>query len=63
MEEILLEISEEKLPLVVAHYGIEGAKDQAIEMCLAQYPDEEVSEENLYACLATLESGLGEMFS
>jgi hypothetical protein len=61
MNEIILELDKENYPLVLRQYGAEGAKNQAINMCLAQKM--EITPENLYSCLSTLESGLAEMFS
>jgi len=61
MEEIYLILDKENYPLVLRQYGTEGAKTAAISMCQAQKM--EMTEENLYSCLSTLESGLAEMFS
>jgi len=61
MEEINLILDKEHYPLVLRQFGPEGAKRQAISMCQKQKL--EMTEENLYSCLSTLESGLGEMFS
>jgi hypothetical protein len=59
-EKITLELDEESYPLVLRQYGLEGAKKMAINMCLKQ--KREITAENLYSCLSTLESGLAEMF-
>jgi hypothetical protein len=55
-----LELDEKNYPLVLRQYGLEGAKNQAISMCLAQ--KRELTAGNLYSCLSNLESGLAEMF-
>ena len=60
MEEINLILDKEHYPLVLRQYGPEGAKRQAISMVAAQKL--EMTEENLYSCLSTLESGLAEIF-
>jgi hypothetical protein len=59
-DKIVLELDEKNYRLVLRQYGLEGAKAQAISMCLAQ--KREITEENLYSCLSNLECGLGEMF-
>jgi len=61
MEQIHLILDKEHYPLVLRQYGTEGAKQQAISMCQKQKL--EMTEENLYSCLSTLESGLSEIFS
>jgi len=60
MEQIHLVLDKKNYPLVLRQFGPEGAKRQAISMCNAQKL--EMTEENLYSCLATLESGLAEIF-
>lgn len=60
MKEIILEMDKSDYPLVLRQYGPEAAKNQAIDMCLAQKL--EITPENLHSCLAMLESGLAEMF-
>ena len=54
MKEITL--SKEEFPQVLKTYGLEGAKMQAIRMCLAQKM--EVTEVNLYSVLSNLEEDL-----
>jgi hypothetical protein len=61
MEEINLILDKEHYPLILRQYGPEGAKRQAISMCQKQKL--EMTEENLYSALSTLESGLAEIFS
>ncbi len=53
-----IELKEEDFPIVIKRYGIEGAKDIAFQMCLKQF--DEITESNLYSCLANLESDLEE---
>ena len=60
MEQIDLVLDRENYPQVLMRYGLEGAKKQAISMCQAQ--GLEITEENLYSCLSTLESDLASMF-
>jgi hypothetical protein len=60
MDKIELTLDREHYPMVLRQYGPEGAKEQAISMCLAQ--KREISAENLYSCLSTLEMSLEEMF-
>jgi hypothetical protein len=60
MEKITLELDDENYHYVLRQYGPEGEKKTAINMCIAQ--GREVSEENLYSCLSTLETDLREMF-
>jgi len=60
MNQINLQISQEQYPMVLRQYGPEGARQQAINMVSAQ--NLEMTEENLYSCLSTLESDLAEMF-
>jgi len=60
MEKINLVLDRENYPQVLTRYGTEGAKEQAISMCLTQ--GMEITEENLYSCLSTLESDLASIF-
>jgi len=59
-EKIVLELDHENYPMVLRQYGPEGAKKQAINMCLGR--NQEITEANLYSCLSTLETDLTEMF-
>jgi hypothetical protein len=59
-EKIILELDHENYPLVLRQYGPEGAKAQAISMCLAA--GREVTKENLEGLLTNLEEALEEMF-
>ena len=61
MDEIKLTLDDEHFHFVLRQYGPEGAKRQAISMCQAQKL--EMTEENLYSVLSTLESDLAGMFS
>jgi hypothetical protein len=61
MEKINLTLDEENYHYVLRQYGPEGARRQAINMVTAQKL--EMTEENLYSCLSTLESDLAGMFS
>jgi len=60
MEQITLVLDKENYPMVLRQYGADGAKTAAINMCLAR--KWEITEENLYSCLSTLETDLQEMF-
>ncbi|GHV87390.1 hypothetical protein AGMMS50255_6860 [Spirochaetia bacterium] len=60
MEPIHLKLNPDHYPLILRQYGLEGAKIQAINMVSAQKL--EMTEENLYSCLSTLEMSLEEMF-
>ena len=60
MGKITLKLDEKNYPLLLRQYGLEGARVQAINMVSAQKL--EMTEENLYSALSTLESGLAEMF-
>ena len=60
MEEIKLVLDEENYPQVLKRYGAEGARRQAINMVTAQKL--EMTAENLYSALSTLESDLASMF-
>jgi hypothetical protein len=60
MENITLVLDKENYPIVLRQYGAEGAKTMAINMCKGR--KQEITEENLYSCLSTLESDLQEMF-
>jgi len=59
-EKIVLELDQKNYPLVLRQYGTEGAKLQAITMCLAQKLP--VTKENLEGLLTNLEEALEEMF-
>ena len=56
METITLKLSRTDYPMVMKTYGLDGAKEQAIRMCLAQKA--ELTEANLYSVLANLEEDL-----
>ena len=56
MEKITLELSRQDYPNVLKIYGAEGAKDQAIDMLMAQ--NMEITETNLYSALTNLEMDL-----
>ena len=56
MKEITLTLSKEEFPQVLKTYGLEGAKMQAIRMCLAQH--REITEADLYSVLINLEEDL-----
>ena len=60
MEQINLKIKAEHYPELLKRYGAEGARLQAINMVTAQKL--EMTEENLYSALSTLESDLASMF-
>jgi hypothetical protein len=60
MEQMTLVLDKENYPMVIRQYGAEGAKSMAINMCLGR--NQEITEENLYSCLSTLETDLQEMF-
>jgi len=60
MDEIILTLDKENFPFVLRQYGPEGTKKVAIDMCRAR--NQEITETNLYSCLATLETDLTEMF-
>jgi len=60
MEQITLVLDKENYPMVIRQYGAEGATSAAINMCLGR--KQEITEENLYSCLSTLETDLQEMF-
>jgi len=60
MVKINLELDRENYPLVLRQYGTEGAKAQAISMCIAQ--GRPVTKENLEGLLTNLEEALEEIF-
>ena len=60
MEKITLVLDKENYPLVLRQYGAEGAKAQAISMCLAA--GREITKENLEGLLTNLEEALEEIF-
>jgi len=57
---IELVLDKENYPLVLRQYGADGAKAQAISMCLAQ--GRPVTAENLEGLLTNLEEALEEIF-
>jgi hypothetical protein len=59
-EKIILEMDHENYPLLLRQYGPEGAKAQAISMCVAA--GRPVTKENLEGLLTNLEEALEEMF-
>jgi hypothetical protein len=59
-KKIILELDHENYPLILRQYGAEGAKAQAISMCLAQ--GRPVTKENLEGFLTNLEEALEEIF-
>ena len=59
-EKIILELDHENYPLVLRQYGPEGAKVQAISMCVAA--GRPLTKENLEGLLTNLEEVLEEMF-
>ena len=60
MAKITLELDKENYPLVLRQYGPEGAKAQAISMCLAA--GRPITKENLEGLLTNLEEALEEIF-
>jgi hypothetical protein len=59
-EKIILKLDQENYPLVLRQYGTEGAKAQAISMCIAQ--KRPITKENLEGLLTNLEEALEEIF-
>ena len=59
-EKIILELDQESYPLILRQYGPEGAKAQAVSMCLAQ--GRPITKENLEGLLSNLEEALEEIF-
>ena len=57
---IILELDHKNYPLILRQFGAEGAKAQAISMCIAQ--GRPITKENLEGLLTNLEEGLEEMF-
>jgi len=60
MAKINLVLDRKNYPLVLRQYGAEGAKAQAISMCIAQ--GREITKENLEGLLTNLEEALEEIF-
>ncbi len=60
MAKINLVLDEKNYPLVLRQYGTEGAKAQAISMCLAA--GREITKDNLEGLLTNLEEALEEIF-
>jgi hypothetical protein len=60
MDKIILELDHENYPLVLRQYGPEGAKAQAISMCIAA--GRPITKENLEGLLTNLEEALEEIF-
>ena len=56
MNKITLTLSEQEFPMVLKAYGLEGAKEQAVRMLLAE--KSEITERNLYSVLINLEQDL-----
>jgi hypothetical protein len=59
-DKIILTLDKEHYPLILRQYGLEGAKEMAISMCLKQH--KEITEAGLYSCLSMLEIDLERMF-
>jgi hypothetical protein len=60
MAKINLGLDKENYPLVLRQYGTEGAKAQAISMCLAA--GKPITRETLEGLLTNLEEALEEVF-
>ena len=60
MAKINLVLDSKNYPLILRQYGAEGAKAQAISMCLAQ--GREITKENLEGLLTNLEEAMEEVF-
>ena len=60
MAKITLKLDQKNYRLVLRQYGPEGAKAQAISMCLAM--NRPITEENLEGILTNLEEALEEQF-
>jgi hypothetical protein len=60
MAKITIELDRKNYPLVLRQYGTEGAKAQAISMCLSA--GREITKENLEGLLTNLEESLEEIF-
>ena len=56
MKKITLTLNETDYPIVLKTYGLEGAKAQAVRMCVTQ--GLEVTDTNLYSVLTNLEDDL-----
>ena len=59
-ERIILELDHENYPLILRQYGAEGAKAQAVSMCIAQ--GRPITKENLEGLLTNFEEALEEIF-
>ncbi|MDR0464336.1 MAG: hypothetical protein LBG94_04360 [Treponema sp.] len=59
-ERIILELDHENYPLILRQYGEQGAKAQAVSMCIAQ--GRPITKENLEGLLSNLEEALEEIF-
>jgi len=59
-EKIILELDRENYPLILRQYGAEGAKAQAISMCLAA--GRPITKANLEGLLTNMEEALEEIF-
>ncbi|MCL2215191.1 MAG: hypothetical protein FWC06_08300 [Treponema sp.] len=59
-ERIILELDHENYPLILRQYGPEGAKAQAVSMCIAQ--GRPITKENLEGLLTNLEEALEDIF-
>jgi hypothetical protein len=60
MAKINLVLDRKNYPLVLRQYGTEGAKAQAISMCIAQ--GRPITKENLEGLLTNLEEALEKIF-
>jgi len=60
MAKINLVLDRKNYPLILRQYGAEGAKAQAISMCLSQ--GRPITKENLEGLLTNLEEALEEVF-
>ena len=60
MAKINLVLDKENYPLILRQYGTDGAKAQAISMCLAA--GKPITQENLEGLLTNLEEALEEIF-
>jgi hypothetical protein len=61
MEKITMKINPKDYPEILKRYGAEGARRQAIHMVITQKL--EMTAENLYSALSTLESDMAGMFA
>jgi len=60
MDKIILELDHKNYPLLLRQFGAEGAKAQAVSMCLAA--GRPITKENLEGLLTNLEEALEEVF-